>query len=99
MAKQDVELQLMALENLKRELENLIKDIETRTNNYTTCVQYLMQTNLDVNVAQQYKNQYWQQDNAMLGQLHDRLKNYDLPYIERCITGARIALASFKDKG
>ena len=96
MAKQNVELQLMALENLKREVENLIKDIETRANNYWVSVQSLMQTNLDVNVAQQYKNQYWQQDNFMLVQLRDRLKTYDLPYIERCIAGAQTALANYK---
>ena len=96
MAKQNVELQLMALENLKREVENLIKDIETRASNYVVSVQSLMQTNLDVNVAQQYKNQYWQQDNFMLVQLRDRLKNYDLPYIERCIAGAQTALANYK---
>lgn len=97
MAKQNIELQIMALENLKREVENLIKDIETRANTYVVSVQSLMQTNLDVNVAQQYKSQYWQQNNVMLVQLRDRLKNYDLPYIERCIMGAKTALASYKD--
>ena len=66
MAKQNVELQLMALENLKRELENLVKDIETRANNYVVCVQSLMQADLDVNVAQKYKSQYWEQNNVLI---------------------------------
>ena len=97
MGKQDIKLQIMALENLKREVENLIKDIETRANNYVISVQSLMQQNLDVNVAQQYKSQYWQQNNVMMVQLRDRLKNYDLPYIERCIVGAQAAEASYND--
>lgn len=96
MAKQNVELQLMALENLKRELENLIKDIETRANNYVICVQSLMQADLDVNVAQKYKSQYWEQNNVLMAQLRERIKNYDLPYIESCISGAQTALANYK---
>ena len=73
MAKQNVELQLMALENLKRELENLVKDIETRANNYVVCVQSLMQADLDVNVAQKYKSQYWEQNNVLMAQLRARI--------------------------
>ena len=96
MAKQNVELQLMALENLKRELENLVKDIETRANNYVVCVQSLMQADLDVNVAQKYKSQYWEQNNVLMAQLRERTKNYDMPYIDSCIVGAQTALANYK---
>lgn len=96
MAKQNVELQLMALENLKRELENLVKDIETRANNYVVCVQSLMQADLDVNVAQKYKSQYWEQNNVLMAQLCERIKNYDMPYIDSCIVGAQTALANYK---
>jgi hypothetical protein len=96
MAKQNVELQLMALENLKRELENLVKDIETRANNYVVCVQSLMQADLDVNVAQKYKSQYWEQNNVLMAQLRERIKNYDIPYIDSCIIGAQTALANYK---
>ncbi len=96
MAKQNVELQLMALENLKRELENLVKDIETRANNYVVCVQSLMQADLDVNVAQKYKSQYWEQNNVLMAQLRERIKNYDMPYIDSCIVGAQTALANYK---
>ena len=96
MAKQNVELQLMALENLKRELENLVKDIETRANNYVACVQSLMQADLDVNVAQKYKSQYWEQNNVLMAQLRERIKNYDMPYIDSCIVGAQTALANYK---
>ena len=96
MAKQNVELQLMALKNLKRELENLIKDIETRANNYVTCVQSLMQADLDVNVAQKYKSQYWEQNNVLMAQLRERIKNYDMPYIDSCIVAAENALATYK---
>ena len=96
MAKQNEELQLMALENLKRELENLVKDIETRANNYVVCVQSLMQADLDVNVAQKYKSQYWEQNNVLMAQLRERIKNYDMPYIDSCIVGAQTALANYK---
>ena len=96
MAKQNVELQLMALENLKRELENLVKDIETRANNYVVCVQSLMQADLDVNVAQKYKSKYWEQNNVLMAQLRERIKNYDMPYIDSCIVGAQTALANYK---
>ena len=96
MAKQNVELQLMSLENLKRELENLVKDIETRANNYVVCVQSLMQADLDVNVAQKYKSQYWEQNNVLMAQLRERIKNYDIPYIDSCIIGAQTALANYK---
>lgn len=96
MGKQNVELQLMALENLKRELENLVKDIETRANNYVVCVQSLMQADLDVNVAQKYKSQYWEQNNVLMAQLRERIKNYDMPYIDSCIIGAQTALANYK---
>lgn len=96
MAKQNIELQIMALESLQTEVENLIKDIETKAKNYMTSVQRLKQQNLDVNVAQQYSSQYWQQNNVMMQQLRDRLKNSDLPYIERCLAGARTALANYK---
>lgn len=96
MAKQNVELQLMALENLKRELENLVKDIETRANNYVVCVQSLMQADLDVNVAQKYKSQYWEQNNVLMAQLRERIKTYDMPYIDNCIVGAQTALANYK---
>lgn len=97
MAKQNIELQITALENLKREVENLIKDIEARANSYVASVQTLMQTNLDVNVAQKYKSQYWQQNNVIMAQLRDRLTNQDLPYIERCIMGAKTALVNYKE--
>ena len=86
----------MALENLKRELENLVKDIETRANNYVVCVQSLMQADLDVNVAQKYKSQYWEQNNVLMAQLRERIKNYDMPYIDSCIVGAQTALANYK---
>jgi len=97
MAKQNVELQLMALERLKQELESLVKDIENRGNSYVASVKALMQTDLDVNVANQYKNNYWQHNNAMMAQLKQRIENYDIPYIDRCITGAKQALVSYKE--
>ena len=97
MANQNVELQLNALENLKLQLESLVKDIENRGNAYVASVQALMQTDLDVNVTQQYKNQYWQQNNAMMAQLKQRILTYDIPYIERCIVGAKTALENYKN--
>lgn len=96
MANQNVELQLMALERLKQELESLVTDIENRGNSYVASVKALMQTDLDVNVANQYKNQYWQQNNAMMAQLKQRIENHDIPYIDRCIIGAKQALASYQ---
>ena len=74
MAKQNVELQLMALERLKQELESLVKDIENRGNSYVASVKALMQTDLDVNVANQYKNNYWQHNNALMAQLKQRIE-------------------------
>jgi hypothetical protein len=97
MAKQNVELQLMALERLKQELESLVKDIENRGNSYVASVKALMQTDLDVNVANQYKNNYWQHNNALMAQLKQRIETQDIPYIDRCITGAKQALASYKE--
>jgi hypothetical protein len=97
MAKQNVELQLMALERLKQELESLVKDIENRGNSYVTSVKALMQTDLDVNVTNQYKNNYWQHNNALMTQLKQRIENYDIPYIDRCITGAKQALVNYKE--
>ena len=95
MANQNVELQLMALESLKLELESLIKDIETRGNSYIARVQALMQSNLDVNVARKYKDQYWQINNAMMAQLKQRITTYDIPYIDSCIVGAKTALVNY----
>ena len=97
MAKQNVELQLMALERLKQELESLVKDIENRGNSYVASVKALMQTDLDVNVANQYKNNYWQHNNALMSQLKQRIETQDIPYIDRCIAGAKQALASYKE--
>ena len=97
MANQNVELQLNALENLKLQLESLVQDIENRGNAYVASVQALMQTDLDVNVTQQYKNQYWQYNNAMMAQLKQRILSYDIPYIERCIVGAKTALANYNN--
>jgi FPC/CPF motif-containing protein YcgG len=97
MAKQNVELQLMALERLKQELESLVKDIENRGNSYVASVKALMQTDLDVNVTNQYKNNYWQQNNALMAQLKQRIETQDIPYIDRCITGAKQALVSYKE--
>ena len=96
MANQNVELQLMALENLKQELDSLVKDIENRGNSYVASVQALMQADLDVNVSQQYKDQYWQSNNALLAELRRRIMERDIPYVERCITGAKTALANYK---
>lgn len=95
MANQNVELQLMALENLKLELESLLKDIENRGNSYIARVQALMQSDLDVNVARQYKDQYWQMNNALMAQLKQRITAHDIPYIDRCIVGAKTALANY----
>ena len=97
MGKQNIELQLMALERLKQELESLVKDIENRGNSYVASVKALMQTDLDVNVANQYKNNYWQHNNALMAQLKQRIETQDIPYIDRCITGAKQALASYKE--
>ncbi len=97
MANQNVELQLNALENLKLQLESLVQDIENRGKAYVASVQALMQTDLDVNVTQQYKNQYWQYNNAMMAQLKQRILSYDIPYIERCIAGAKTALANYNN--
>ena len=96
MAKQNVELQLMALERLKQELESLVKDIENRGNSYVASVKALMQTDLDVNVANQYKINYWQHNNALMAQLKQHIENQDIPYINRCIAGAKQALASYQ---
>lgn len=96
MSNQNVELQLMALENLKRELESLVKDIENRGNSYVASVQALMQADLDVNVAKQYKEQYWQYNNSTMAQLRQRILSYDIPYIDKCIVGAKTALANYK---
>lgn len=97
MAKQNVELQMMALERLKQELESLVKDIENRGNSYVASVKALMQTDLDVNVANQYKNNYWQHNNSLMAQLKRRIESYDIPYIDRCIAGAKQALANYKE--
>ena len=97
MANQNVELQLMALENLKLELETLVKDIENRGSSYIARVQALMQADLDVNVAKQYKDQYWSINNRYMAELKQRITSYDIPYIERCITGAKTALGNYKD--
>jgi len=97
MGKQNIELQLMALERLKQELESLVKDIENRGSTYVASVKALMQTDLDVNVANQYKNNYWQHNNALMAQLKQRIETQDIPYIDRCIAGAKQALASYKE--
>jgi hypothetical protein len=55
-----------------------------------------MQTDLDVNVANQYKNNYWQHNNALMAQLKQRIETQDIPYIDRCIAGAKQALASYQ---
>ena len=96
MSMQNVELQLMALERLKQELESLVKDIENRGNSYVSSVKALMQTDLDVTVASQYKNNYWQHNNALMTQLKQRIETFDMPYIDRCIAGAKQALASYQ---
>ena len=96
MANQNVELQLMALERLKQELESLVKDIENRGNSYVASVRALMQTDLDVNITDQYKNNYWQHNNALMAQLKQRIESYDIPYIDRCIAGTEQALASYQ---
>ncbi len=96
MGKQNIELQLMALERLKQELESLVKDIENRGSTYVASVKALMQTDLDVNVANQYKNNYWQHNNALMAQLKQRIETQDIPYIDRCIAGAKQALASYQ---
>ena len=96
MANQNVELNLMALERLKQELESLVKDIENRQNSYVASVRALMQTDLDVNITDQYKNNYWQHNNALMAQLKQRIETQDIPYIDRCIMGAKQALASYQ---
>ena len=95
MGKQNIELQLMALERLKQELESLVKDIENRGSTYVASVKALMQTDLDVNVANQYKNNYWQHNNALMAQLKQRIETQDIPYIDKCISGDKQAIASY----
>jgi hypothetical protein len=95
---QNLELQLVALQHLKKELDSLVQDIESRGKSYVTCVQGLMRQDLDVNVARQYKEQYWQYNNGMMAQLRQRIMTYDIPYIERCIVAAQAALEKFKEK-
>lgn len=97
MANQNVQLQLMALESLKQELESFVKDIENRGCAYIAKVQGLMRADLDVNVANIYKNQYWQQNNAMMQQLKRRIESHDIPYIDKCIAGAKTALVNYQE--
>lgn len=95
MAEQDIRLQIQALEQLKIELENLIKDIEVRGNSYYEHVKALEQTGLDVNVTKKYEEQYWKPDYAMLNQLRQHIKDHDIKYVEQCLNGAKAALAGY----
>ena len=93
---QDVRLQIQALEQLKIELETLIKDIEVRGNSYYERVKALGETGLDVNVTKKYEEQYWKPDYAMLTQLKQHILTNDIKYIEKCLAVAKTALAGYQ---
>ena len=96
MSQQNIMLQIQALEQLKIELENLVKDVEVRTNSYFQHVSALAQTGLDSSMVSNFKDKYWRQDYAMLSQLKQHVSSVDIKYIESCIVSAKKALSSYK---
>lgn len=96
MEQQDVKLQIQALEQLKIELEGLVKKLEEQAGTYFKRVQALAKSGLDVTVTEKYEKQYWQKDYALLSQLRQHITENDLKYVERCLTSAKGALASYQ---
>ena len=96
MQTQDLRLQIQAWEQLKIELESLIEEIENRGKTYYEHVKALAETGLDVTVTKKYEEQYWKPDYAMLNQLRQHIKDNDIKYVEKCIAGAKTALANYQ---
>lgn len=94
MNSQDVNLQIVALEQLKLELENFVKDLDMRSKSYYEHVKAL--ANLDVNFAQNYDQQYWRQDYSMIQSLKQHLQNTDIKFVMQAIDGAKVALSKYK---
>lgn len=96
MQQQDLKLQIQALEQLKIELNGFVKDLENRGTTYYQRVKALTQSGLDVNMTKTYESKYWQPDYAMLKQLSQHITQHDIKYVEKCIEGAKAALAKYE---
>ena len=96
MQQQDLRLQIQALEQLKIELNGFVKDLENRGNSYYQHVKALAQSGLDITLTKTYESKYWQPDYAMLKQLSEHIKQHDIKYVNKCIEGAKAALARYE---